>query len=172
MSGGEKRVRASVPEPPPVERGVPVTPVLVGFLRDRGAPAEVVVAVLARDAFGREKYGQPLMSEDGRDPVEDCRQELADGLQYAMRARMVGADLTPLLPFVTELRALIVDGAAPSFALATEHIHAGSQSVGWYLAGKSWLIEWGDDGEASAMCDGASVTLNAAFRAWTAAVWS
>lgn len=95
--------QASVPEPAPVSRGVPVTPALLAWLETlahvKGAP-ELSALVRERDAFGRAKYGQPLMSDDGRNTVEDARQELGDLAQYLFKARMQGVDWD-------ELRALI-----------------------------------------------------------------
>lgn len=85
---------ASVPEPPPVNRGVPVTPLLLAWLEQRADTAELRALVLQRDAFGRAKYGQPLMSDDGRDSLEDARQELGDLAQYIFKARMHGVDVS------------------------------------------------------------------------------
>lgn len=98
----------SRPEPAPVNRGEPVTPPLLDWLRSYGFDDEARV-VEARAAFGREKYGQPLMTLDGRDPIEDARQELADALQYVQRAAMLGADLTPLAGLLDALCALTID---------------------------------------------------------------
>lgn len=110
-------VAPSMPEPAPRLGGEPVTPALVAWLIDHAAAQSVVDAVLARDAFGREKYGQPLMTDDGRDVVEDARQELADALQYIMRARLTHADITALGPLIRWVAALYYDtvttGCAP-----------------------------------------------------------
>ena len=42
----------------------------------------LIELVKQRDAFGRAKYGQPLMTNDGRNGLEDARQEMGDLLQY------------------------------------------------------------------------------------------
>ncbi len=63
--------------------------------------------VLARDAFGRAKYGQPLMTGDGRDGVEDALQELGDAAQYIFKAAATGQDVEPLREHVRALGALI-----------------------------------------------------------------
>lgn len=63
---------ASVPEPAPRERGEAVTPALLAWLDARATTPgalELAVLVCERDAFGRAKYGQPLMSEDGRNTL-------------------------------------------------------------------------------------------------------
>jgi len=95
--------QASVPEPAPVAKGVPVTPELLAWLEQgkhlKGA-LELSALVRERDAFGRAKYGQPLMSEDGRNTLEDARQELGDLAQYLYKARMTGADTSSLLPLI------------------------------------------------------------------------
>lgn len=107
-------LRPSVPEPPPVARGEPVTPALLSHLSARAhalgdrehAAAHLAALVRERDAFGRAKYGQPLMTADGRNTLEDARQELGDLAQYLYKARMTGVDtsaLRPMLELVTEL---------------------------------------------------------------------
>lgn len=55
-----------------------------------------VSLIKERDAFGRAKYGQPLMSGDGRNGIEDARQELGDFIQYAYKCKMAGIDLKEL----------------------------------------------------------------------------
>lgn len=78
--------QASTPEPPPKPGQELVTPALLAFLRDpMGAPPYVLDLVRQRDAFGRAKYGQGLMTFDGRDTYEDLRQELGDALQYTFK---------------------------------------------------------------------------------------
>lgn len=84
-----EHVEASRHEPPPVPRGEEVAPRLIAWLEswDDRTTADLV---RARVAFGRAKYGQPLMSDDGRDTSEDLRQELGDALMYAAKAAMQG----------------------------------------------------------------------------------
>lgn len=103
---------SSEPEPPPVEAGLAVTPVLLDWLvsngGDNGHWHEAQQLIRARALFGLRKYGQGLMTDDGRDTIEDARQELGDLLQYVMSARMQGLDLGPirrLLPVLTKLLA-------------------------------------------------------------------
>lgn len=85
----------SVPQPPPKSGGLLVTPVLLAYLAKNGY-AEAAKLVQERDAYGKLKYKQGLMTDDGRDVVEDARQELGDLLQYAFSARVQGRDLEPL----------------------------------------------------------------------------
>lgn len=80
-------IKGSVPEPPPRPHGVIVPDALCTHIQLQ-QPAHwqaLLTLVLERDAFGRKKYGQPLMSEDGRDGFEDARQELGDLLQYTYK---------------------------------------------------------------------------------------
>lgn len=93
--------------PAPRSAGSEVTPWLLGWLAARGAPVEVADAVRARDALGRQRYGQPLRTMDGRDTVTDLAQELADALQYAAKARMLGQDLEPVRALLAEVVALV-----------------------------------------------------------------
>ena len=50
--------------------------------------------VKQRNAFGMQKYGQPLYSEDGRNGLEDARQELGDLLQYVCKVQMSSENYT------------------------------------------------------------------------------
>jgi hypothetical protein len=96
---------ASVPEPPPVTRGEVVTTHLIAEMskiRDL-APQQVnalIVLVKERNAFGLAKYGQPLMTEDGRNGIEDARQELGDLLQYVCKCAMTRRDDNELRDFL------------------------------------------------------------------------
>lgn len=80
----------SVPEPPPRPDGVVVPDALIGYLETLPETDSLVALVHARDAFGRQKYGQPLMSNDGRNGIEDARQELGDLLQYVFKCKLAG----------------------------------------------------------------------------------
>lgn len=105
-------VPASVPEPPPVDAGDEVTPALRTWLHQMvlsdhiPLPAfhSAMALVISRDAYGSAKYGQPLRVGDGRNTIEDLRQELGDALQYAFKARMQGADLRGVLPLIEILK--------------------------------------------------------------------
>ena len=44
----------------------------------------LIVLVEERNAFGVAKYGQPLMTQDGRNGIEDARQELCDLVSTAV----------------------------------------------------------------------------------------
>lgn len=115
---------ASIPEPPPLRLGEPVTPPLLAWIESRGRaeahriPPEHTQAALelvrARDTFGRAKYGQGLLTGDGRNTVEDARQELGDFLQYLYKAHLNGEDLTPLagpMRFALDLYYYTLDNA-------------------------------------------------------------
>ena len=91
-----KGIKASIPEPPPVPRGIIVPDALLAFidgaqLVDKVSPevsatlTKLSDLVKERNAFGIAKYGQPLYSEDGRNGIEDARQELGDLLQYVFK---------------------------------------------------------------------------------------
>lgn len=81
----------SVPEPPPQPKGVVVPDALIAYLQLTFVTSqELCDLIRQRDAFGRAKYGQPLMSQDGRNGVEDARQEAGDLLQYAFKVHLAG----------------------------------------------------------------------------------
>lgn len=87
--------------PPPTDSGEAVTPVLAAWLSEH-APPELRDALLAglwaRHEFGVKKYGQGLMTNDGRKTAVEVWQEILDALQYAQKAEMCGEAIdTPLL---------------------------------------------------------------------------
>ena len=108
---GARRSSASRPEPAPENAGEPVTPALVAWIQaqglDEGTKRSVIAGVEERSAFGAEKYGQVLMSRDGRDSVNDAAQELIDCLQYIQAARRKGQDLEPIKPLIALLTQLV-----------------------------------------------------------------
>ena len=84
-------------QPSPVERGVVVPDALIEFIDGHYMLTEtdktaLIELIRERDAFGRSKYGQPLMSDDGRSGVQDCFEELGDLLQYAMKCKLNGTE--------------------------------------------------------------------------------
>lgn len=91
----------SVPEPPPKDEGEAVTPRLIRWLvehvdgrDDDWDFYDAIQLVRQRHAYGLAKYGQPLKTGDGRDTIEDARQEAGDLLQYLWKARMQGLNLS------------------------------------------------------------------------------
>lgn len=92
---------ASMPEPPPKDKGEAVTPKLIRWLvehvdgrDDDWDFYDAIQLVRQRHAYGLAKYGQPLKTGDGRDTIEDARQEAGDLLQYLWKGRMQGLDLS------------------------------------------------------------------------------
>jgi len=63
--------------------------------------------VKQRTEFGMKKYGQPLMTEDGRDSVEDAMQELGDLIQYTFKALLNGNDVTPIKELIPLLSLMV-----------------------------------------------------------------
>lgn len=78
------KILVSVPEPEPNNDGVAITPKVINWLQQRGYDATTEL-ILERQAYGLQKYGQSLMSNDGRNSIEDTRQELGDAIQYLMK---------------------------------------------------------------------------------------
>lgn len=103
----------SKPEPDPILCGEPVPERLISFLQSSDIDENVLISAVnlikSRDAFGRDKYGQPLMSKDGRDEIEDAMQELGDLMQYAFKAKMNGRPLDRLREITVALD-LILSG--------------------------------------------------------------
>lgn len=88
----------------PINRGVPVTENLIKWLKDNDIDEDITLDLLIkRDAFGRAKYGQPLMSLDGRDSVQDAEEEIGDLLQYTFKAIMNKQDVSRIKTHVRVL---------------------------------------------------------------------
>jgi hypothetical protein len=91
----------SKPEKAPVNKGVPIYDIAIENVKSvsnvSNEKKEMTLKLLeARYNFGKMKYGQPLMSEDGRDDVEDCLQEIGDAIQYLSKAIYHKKDITPI----------------------------------------------------------------------------
>ena len=101
--------RASKPEPSPKASGAVVTDNLVAFLSSHNnlPCTKAASLVLERSNFGIKKYGQPLMTGDGRDTIEDARQEAGDLMQYIWKARMLGVDTTMIKELIPVLHLLL-----------------------------------------------------------------
>ncbi len=101
----------SIPEPTPKNAGKIVPESLIHFINSSKLDIEAkhygVTLIEERDQFGRRKYGQPLRTEDGRDDIEDARQELGDLLQYCWKARMNDCDLSPIRRLVPILEFIL-----------------------------------------------------------------
>jgi hypothetical protein len=80
-------VGASKPEPPPLNKGIPVTTELLEWLHKGGHEGSMNL-IIERDTYGINKYGQRLMTQDGRNSIEDARQELGDAMQYIYKAKL------------------------------------------------------------------------------------
>lgn len=78
------------PAPAPPPGGEDTPPIWDGVLRHLGecdwcdgpTLARVAEDVKARDALGRQRYGQPLHHANGRDHLTDAYQELIDAVGY------------------------------------------------------------------------------------------
>ncbi len=102
----------STPEPPPQNNGQPVTPMLLDWLATHkmipfSAKASAFLLVKSRSEFGQKKYGQPLMTQDGRDSATDALQELGDLIQYCFKGRLNGEDMTAVRELIPVLAAIL-----------------------------------------------------------------
>ncbi len=109
---------ASKPEPPPENKGEPVTPALLKWMAHmqqegliEGGPYLAASSLVKqRNAFGMVKYGQPLMTKDGRDDVEDAMQEMGDLLQYTFKAVLNRRDTRKLREIISVVHLLLYEG--------------------------------------------------------------
>lgn len=83
---------AATPEPPPVPNDKPALwDLVIGDIQAMdlgtlGTWATIVHDMMARDAFGRAKYGTPLQAGNGRDAIVDAYQEALDLCVYLKQA--------------------------------------------------------------------------------------
>lgn len=90
-------------QPAPRQGGEDVAPRLLEWINGPlsemrgGADLHLWSLIVQRTALGYLRYGTVLQTHNGRDPVEDGRQELGDALKYIEQAIMQGEDLTPLI---------------------------------------------------------------------------
>lgn len=111
-SAKESTHLCSVPEPPPKDEGLIVPGQLLKWIITHpqiheGIKTDAVDLILARDSYGFKKYGQHLRSHDGRNDLEDLMQEIGDAMQYAMKAKINGCNLTAAREMVQVLLLLI-----------------------------------------------------------------
>lgn len=115
---------ASIPEPAPSKGKVSVTANLLQLLTDAivASPHESYFGNVAmkelveqRRLLGISKYGQELMTEDGRNAFEDARQEIGDAAQYIWKLGMEGApdeEFQRILLLLAALRGLTLTARA------------------------------------------------------------
>ena len=97
-------------QPPPINKGKRVPDLFIRWISkteslDEESKDFAIQLIRARSKYGEEKYGQPLMTEDGRN-VGDAIEELGDLLQYAFRSVYKGEDVSKLkllLPILDRL---------------------------------------------------------------------
>jgi hypothetical protein len=75
----------------------PVFPELRSLLHEiEGVPQDqieaLMVKIMAREAYGINKYKQTLMTHDGRDNLKDCEDELLDLMVYLVKGWMEGVE--------------------------------------------------------------------------------
>ena len=80
-----------VDQPPPVPTGRrPSWEIVISYVQSTAGPARILDLVLAdmreRDQVGRQRYGTPLTSGNGRDHLVDALQEQLDSAVYLATA--------------------------------------------------------------------------------------
>lgn len=86
-------------QPKPINKGVIIFNLIQSYLddvKDKSYNNEVLEQLFQRYNFGLQKYGQPLMSDDGRDAVRDANEELLDAIQYIIKCKYNKLDLIPI----------------------------------------------------------------------------
>lgn len=100
--------KISKPLPDPIQKGVNVSESLLNFLKNNKLnEAELISNIIKqRVEYGIKKYGQPLMSDDGRETQIDAVQELGDFLQYFWKMHINGEDtilIKKILSIINEI---------------------------------------------------------------------
>jgi hypothetical protein len=101
-------------QPKPKLEGVSVPDKLIEWISNQNElPKETISKGISliqqRDAFGRQKYGQPLMTMDGRKTMVDALEELGDLLQYLYKAKLNHEDCSEIKTLIPILNTLIAD---------------------------------------------------------------
>ena len=104
----------SKPEPAPAPEGLEVYDHLCRwvdhFYPDKNQEVlDFAELIQARHNYGKQKYNQPLRTGDGRDDLEDARQELGDLAMYVTKARMNHRDVDELKGFLEIVESLLED---------------------------------------------------------------
>ena len=94
------------PRPTTSAQSVAVEPLLLDAIGCfAGVPPWVAQTIKARTHIGVERYGAPLHTHNGRDPVRDLREELLDALQYLAQAH--AEERIPTDVYVPALEAIL-----------------------------------------------------------------
>lgn len=80
------------PEPPPVNLGVDVWLEAIEYAEFSLVGLSLINVMRKRREFGIAKYGQPLMSDDGRNTLKDMLDEALDGYAYATKKCLQNID--------------------------------------------------------------------------------
>lgn len=86
-------------QPKPINKGIVIFNLIQSYLdkiQDKSFNNEVLEQLFNRYNFGLQKYGQPLMSDDGRDSVRDANEELLDCIQYVIKCKYNKCDLSSI----------------------------------------------------------------------------
>src|SRR5690348_13449887 len=86
-------------QPNPKPNGIVVFNLIQSYLdrvQDKSYNNEVLEQLYKRFNFGLQKYGQALMSDDGRDSIRDANEELLDAIQYIIKCKYNKCDLAPI----------------------------------------------------------------------------
>lgn len=101
------------PDPEPLGESVPDKLIDWICLQETKVPIDSIeksiLLIKKRDEFGRQKYGQSLMTRDGRNTMVDALEELGDLLQYLFKAKLNNEDCTEIKDLMPILIALVDD---------------------------------------------------------------
>lgn len=99
-------------QPNPLNNGIEVTPKLIEWIQsqekiEKIVKDDVIALVRSRYELGLQRYGQPLMTEDGRITIKDALDELGDLLQYVYKGKLNREDMQKVKNMMPVLQLLL-----------------------------------------------------------------
>lgn len=109
-------LQSSVPEPPPQKGEKYVFPILEGMLINShiAGSRDFLTLVRQRRQYGINKYKTELMTFNGRNAIEDAKQEIGDCAAYIIQAKLEGRSDEEInkLKQMVDILSLILEVAA------------------------------------------------------------
>lgn len=110
MENAVSNLAVTIPATQVENAGEPVFPVLRDYIRRYTGQKEMMLALIdQREQYGMGKYGQTLMSEDGRDTPTEITNEMLDMLAYLTKWAMQNENNTTIDYALRRAIAFVVD---------------------------------------------------------------
>lgn len=101
----------------------------------------LAAALLERMQYGIEKYGSPLETFNGRDPIRDVWEELVDALTYMTQVRLERGDILPgMKPGATVRTAGLTEPVVRCSSCGGVRTQSAAE-VAERLQGQGWVLD-------------------------------